>query len=42
GKSPKGKATGDTAALYGVAGSLPNKAVVVDLATGFLDLMYKA
>ncbi|KAI1781168.1 PLP-dependent transferase [Hypoxylon cercidicola] len=42
GKGPKGKATGDTAALYGVAGSLPNKAVVVDLATGFLDLMYKA
>lgn len=42
GKSPKGKAAGDTAALYGVAGSLPNKAVVVDLATGFLDLMYKA
>ncbi|KAI1800922.1 PLP-dependent transferase [Daldinia bambusicola] len=42
GKSPKGKATGDTAALYGVAGSLPNKSVVVDLATGFIDLMYKA
>nr|ALM31963.1 decarboxylase_GME2647 [Daldinia eschscholzii IFB-TL01] len=42
GKSLKGKATGDTAALYGVAGSLPNKAVVVDLATGFIDLMYKA
>ncbi|KAI1173062.1 pyridoxal phosphate-dependent transferase [Nemania sp. FL0916] len=42
GKGPKGKATGDTAALYGVAGSLPNKAVVVDLATGFLDIMYKA
>ncbi|GAP83775.1 putative sphingosine-1-phosphate lyase [Rosellinia necatrix] len=42
GKGPKGKATGDTAALYGVAGSLPNKAVVVDLATGFIDLMYKA
>ncbi|OTB04163.1 hypothetical protein M426DRAFT_164332 [Hypoxylon sp. CI-4A] len=42
GKGPKGKATGDTASLYGVAGSLPNKAVVVDLARGFLDLMYKA
>ncbi|KAI0130846.1 PLP-dependent transferase [Daldinia grandis] len=41
GKALKGKATGDTAALYGVAGSLPNKAVVVDLATGFIDLMYK-
>ncbi|KAI0479239.1 pyridoxal phosphate-dependent transferase [Xylariaceae sp. FL0804] len=33
---------GDNAALYGVAGSLPNKAVVVDLANGFLDLLYKA
>lgn len=33
---------GDAAALYGVAGSLPNKSVVVDLAKGFLDLMYKA
>jgi sphinganine-1-phosphate aldolase len=38
----RGAATGDTAALYGVAGSLPNKSVVVDLATGFLDLLYKA
>jgi sphinganine-1-phosphate aldolase len=38
----KGAATGDSAALYGVAGSLPNKSVVVDLATGFLDLLYKA
>lgn len=35
-------AGGDAAALYGVAGSLPNKSVVVDLATGFLDLLYKA
>ncbi|KAK4102676.1 PLP-dependent transferase [Parathielavia hyrcaniae] len=33
---------GDAAALYGVAGSLPNKSVVVDLAMGFLDLLYKA
>ena len=33
---------GDTVALYGVAGSLPNKSVVVDLAAGFLDIMYKA
>ncbi|KAK3293472.1 pyridoxal phosphate-dependent transferase [Chaetomium fimeti] len=33
---------GDAAALYGVAGSLPNKSVVVDLASGFLDLLYKA
>ncbi|KAH7160726.1 pyridoxal phosphate-dependent transferase [Dactylonectria macrodidyma] len=42
GKTPKGKAMGDSAALYGVAGSLPNKSVVVDLATGFLDILYKA
>jgi sphinganine-1-phosphate aldolase len=42
GKDPRGKARGDTAALYGVAGSLPNKGVVVDLACGFVDLMYKA
>ncbi|TDZ23429.1 Sphingosine-1-phosphate lyase [Colletotrichum orbiculare MAFF 240422] len=42
GKGAKGKAVGDSAALYGVAGSLPNKSVVVDLANGFLDLLYKA
>ncbi|KAK3344138.1 pyridoxal phosphate-dependent transferase [Lasiosphaeria hispida] len=42
GKRAKGTATGDAAALYGVAGSLPNKSVVVDLARGFLDLLYKA
>ena len=42
GKGAKGAAGGDAAALYGVAGSLPNKSVVVDLATGFLDLLYKA
>ena len=42
GKGAKGKAMGDSAALYGVAGSLPNKSVVVDLASGFLDLLYKA
>ncbi|KAL2759408.1 hypothetical protein ACRALDRAFT_1047228 [Sodiomyces alcalophilus JCM 7366] len=42
GKGTRGKAVGDSAALYGVAGSLPNKSVVVDLANGFLDLLYKA
>ncbi|KAI5457408.1 pyridoxal phosphate-dependent transferase [Mariannaea sp. PMI_226] len=42
GKAPKGQAMGDSAALYGVAGSLPNKSIVVDLASGFLDLLYKA
>ncbi|KAL2891357.1 Sphingosine-1-phosphate lyase [Ceratocystis lukuohia] len=41
GKAAK-KPTGDSAVLYGVAGSLPNKSVVVDLASGFLDLLYKA
>lgn len=35
------KPVGDSAALYGVAGSLPNKGVVVDLAAGFLDILYK-
>ena len=42
GKGAKGPTGGDAAALYGVAGSLPNKSVVVELATGFLDLLYKA
>ncbi|MCJ1480499.1 hypothetical protein MMC06_000654 [Schaereria dolodes] len=42
GKGKKGSAGGDTAALYGVAGSLPNKSVVVQLAGGFLDTLYKA
>ena len=42
GKSVRRGARGDTAALYGVAGSLPNKSVVVQLAGGFLDTLYKA
>ena len=42
GKGKKGTVKGDAAALYGVAGSLPNKSVVVDLARGFLDTLYKA
>jgi len=42
GKGAKGKSLGDSAALYGVAGSLPNKSVVVELAGGFLDTLYKA
>ncbi|OJJ44060.1 hypothetical protein ASPZODRAFT_135504 [Penicilliopsis zonata CBS 506.65] len=33
---------GDTSALYGVAGSLPDKSVVSRLAEGFLDTLYKA
>ena len=42
GRSLKGAAKGDTAALYGVAGSLPTKSVVVQLAHGFLDTLYQA
>ena len=42
GKGKKGRAKGDAAALYGVAGSLPDKSVVVQLAGGFLDTLYKA
>lgn len=40
----RGKASskkGDAAALYGVAGSLPDKSIVKDLAAGFLDTLYK-
>lgn len=35
-------AIGDTAALYGVAGSLPNKSVINTVASGFIDTLYKA
>ncbi len=42
GKRAKGGAGGDAAALYGIAGSLPDKSVVVQLAGGFLDTLYKA
>ena len=42
GRKAKGAAKGDAAALYGVAGSLPNKSIVVQLAEGFLDTLYKA
>ena len=43
-ESCKGHVTskkGDAAALYGVAGSIPDKSIVKDLATGFLDTLYK-
>ena len=33
---------GDMAALYGVAGSLPDKSVVTQLAEAYLDCLYKA
>ena len=40
---PGSKATvGETAALYGAAGSLPNKSVINTMATGFIDTLYKA
>ncbi|KAI9749461.1 MAG: hypothetical protein M4579_006863 [Chaenotheca gracillima] len=39
---PAGAAKGDAAALYGVAGSLPDKSIVNALASGFLDTLYKA
>ncbi|KAI4161780.1 MAG: hypothetical protein LQ342_004613 [Letrouitia transgressa] len=42
GKGKKREVRGDAAALYGVAGSLPDKSVVVQLAAGFLDTLYKA
>jgi len=42
GKDAKGKSKGDSAALYGVAGSLPNKSIVVELSQVFLDTLYKA
>lgn len=41
GKGAVVKTMGDCAALYGIAGSLPNKSIVVELATGFLDTLYK-
>lgn len=36
------KKRGDTSALYGVAGSIPDKSIVERLAVGFLDTLYKA
>ncbi len=41
GKGKKGGVKGDAAALYGVAGSLPDKRIVVELATVFLNTLYK-
>ncbi|KAK9462661.1 pyridoxal phosphate-dependent transferase [Lipomyces oligophaga] len=38
----KAKAKGDTAALYGVAGSVSTRGLVDELAVGFLDILYKA
>lgn len=41
-KGEKKVLAGDNAALYGVAGSLPDKRVVRELASVFLDTLYKA
>lgn len=41
GKKAKGVKKGDAAALYGVAGSLPDKTIVNELAKGYLDTLYK-
>ena len=40
-KDPKAKPTG-TAALYGMAQAIPDRSVVTELATGFIDILYKA
>jgi len=42
GRPAKGTAKGSASALYGVAGSLPTKTIVEELAKGFLDTLYKA
>ena len=36
------KVRGDTSALYGIAGSIPDKSIVNRLAEGFLDTLYIA
>ncbi|KAF7721521.1 hypothetical protein EC973_004519 [Apophysomyces ossiformis] len=35
-------AKGSTAAIYGTAASVPDKAIIEDVAAGFIDLLYKA
>jgi sphinganine-1-phosphate aldolase len=42
GKATRGIAKGSASALYGVAGSLPTKAIVEELAKSFLDITYEA
>ncbi|KAF2433974.1 sphingosine-1-phosphate lyase-like protein [Tothia fuscella] len=42
GKGKRSLASGDASALYGVAGSLPDKTIVKELAKAFLDTLYKA
>lgn len=40
-KDPKAKPTG-TAAMYGMAQAIPDRSIVSELATGFIDILYKA
>ena len=40
-RGKSGGKKGDAAALYGVAGALPDKSIVRELAGGFLDTLYK-
>lgn len=40
-KDPKAKPTG-SAALYGMAQTIPDRSIVSELATGFIDILYKA
>jgi sphinganine-1-phosphate aldolase len=42
GKPPRQPGKGNASALYGVAGSMPTKTVVTELAKVFLDTLYKA
>ncbi|KAL9058563.1 MAG: hypothetical protein Q9162_001718 [Coniocarpon cinnabarinum] len=42
GAKAQGAAKGDAAALYGVAGSLPNKSIVREMVRVYLDTLYKA
>ena len=40
-KNPKMKPTG-SAAMYGMAQAIPDRSIVSELATGFIDILYKA
>ena len=42
GKGGKNVHRGEASALYGIAGSLPDKSIVRELAKTFLDTLYKA
>ena len=40
-KNPKAESTG-SAAVYGMAQSIPDRSIITELACGFMDLYYKA